>query len=138
MNRRDFLMRSAGAMALVATPTAVLAHARGSLLEDPQAWVGTRFDAANGARLELAGVEGQCSDGHCSRFSLRFRTLSGTVPEGTYHLAGAHGEELLYLQAGQAGPVAHVSRLRSTHGPAHGGRRDAREHRRLPSAHGSA
>ena len=45
MKRREFLVRSAAAAATIvaATPAALLAAARGSLLEDPQAWIGTRF-----------------------------------------------------------------------------------------------
>lgn len=112
MKRRDFLLRSAGATLLAATPVAVLAATRGSLLEDPQAWVGTCFRLADGARIELADVEQLACDRHCTQLCLRFRTLSGAAPvEGTHLLASARGEQALFLQAGREGPVAHVNRL---------------------------
>lgn len=112
MKRRDFLVRTAGAALLAATPVAVLAVSRGTLLDDPQAWVGTRFRLTEGAHIELVAVERLACDRHCTQLSLRFRTLSGSAPaEGTHVLASARGEATLFLQAGRDGPVAHVNRL---------------------------
>ena len=112
MKRRDFLLRSAGAALLAATPLSVLAAARGGLLEDPQAWIGTRFRLAGGAEIELAAVEQLGCDRHCTQHCLRFRALSGsTPPEGTHLLTGPHGQHALFLQVGRDGPVAHLNRL---------------------------
>lgn len=112
MKRRDFLLRSAGAAVLAATPLAVLAATRGTLLDDPLAWVGTRFRLAEGGQLELAAVDSLACDRHCTQRSLRFRVVTGCAAvEGTHVLAHAGGEEMLFLQAGREGPVAHVNRL---------------------------
>lgn len=112
MKRRDFLVRSAGAALLGAIPFGVAAAMRGSLLDDPLAWVGTRFRAADGAVLELANVEQLACDRHSTQVRLQFRTIAGNAPgEGTHVLASGWSEEALFLQSGRDGPVACVNRL---------------------------
>ena len=112
MKRRDFLVRSAGAALLGAVPFGIAAAVRGSLLDDPLAWVGTRFRAAEGVVLELAGVEQLACDRHSTQLRLQFRSVAGSVPrEGTHVLASGWGEEALFLQTGRDGPVACINRL---------------------------
>lgn len=112
MKRRDFLMRSAGAALLAAVPIGVAAAARGSLLDEPLAWIGTRFHTPDGAVMVLDQVEQLDGDRHSTQLRLQFRSLSGVVPEGTHVLASGWCEEPLFLQAGHAGPVACINRLR--------------------------
>ena len=112
MKRREFLLRSAGAALLGAVPLGVAAAVRGSLLDDPLAWIGTRFTLADGCALELAGVEQLPGDRHSTQLRLQFRTLAGSAPcEGTHALRSGWSEDALFLQAGREGPVACVNRL---------------------------
>lgn len=114
MKRRDFLFCSTGSLLLAALPLSALAAARGSLLDDPQAWLGTAFQTADGATLELAEVEQLGGDGYTQQVRLRFRTLAGASPtEGIHQLVNGWHRESLFLQNGRAGPVACVNRLRT-------------------------
>lgn len=114
MKRRDFLVRSAGAALLGAVPFGIAAASRGSLLDDPLAWIGTAFRTADGAVIELAQVEQLACDRTSTQVRLHFRALFGAVPgEGTHTLASSRGKEMLYLQSGREGPVACLNRLRS-------------------------
>lgn len=112
MKRRDFLLRSAGAALLGAVPLCVAAASRGSLLDDPQGWIGTRFGLGDGSTLELARAERVSGDAQSSQWRLQFRTVTGNDPrEGTHALACGFREESLFLQAGREGPVACINRL---------------------------
>jgi hypothetical protein len=112
MQRRDFMLRSAGAALLGAIPFGASAALRGPLLEDPLAWLGTMFRLPDGSRIELAGVEPVVGDRLSTQVRLQFRTVSGSAPrEGTHVLAAGWHEELLFLQAGREGPVACINRL---------------------------
>lgn len=115
MSRRAFLKHTAAAALLGAVPLGVAAAARGSLLDDPEAWVGTRFRVADGGMLELARAERVASGGQSSQWRLQFRTLSGAAPgEGMHALACGFDQEVLFLQSGRAGPVACINRLHRT------------------------
>lgn len=112
MKRREFLVRSAGAALLAATPLGMAAAMRGSLLEEPQAWVGSEFRLADGSRITLAGVEQLACDRHTTQLRLQFHTVSGAAPaEGTHVLTSGWRDEPVFLQAGHAGPVACINRL---------------------------
>lgn len=114
MKRRDFLSCSTGTVLLAALPCAAHAALRGSLLEDPQAWVGTAFHTPDGATLELREVEQLAGDPYSQQVRLRFHTIAGTTPsEGTHMLASGWSREALFLQNGREGPVACVNRLRA-------------------------
>jgi hypothetical protein len=114
MKRRDFLSCSTGSVLLATLPCAAVAAARGSLLDDPQAWLGTAFRTATGATLELAEVEQLAGDAYSQQVRLRFRTVSGVAPpEGTHLLASGWSRESLFLQNGREGSVACVNRLRA-------------------------
>ena len=114
MKRRDFLVRSAGAALLGAVPFGVVRAARGTLLDDPVAWIGAEFRLADGTRLELADVEQVAGGRQSAQARLQFRTVAGSTPvEGTHTLASAWCEEPLFLQAGREGPVACINRLRA-------------------------
>lgn len=112
MKRRDFLVRSAGAAVLAAAPLGVGAAWSGPLLDDPNAWIGRRFQLADGSQLALAGVEHVLGDRHSTQFRLRFTVVSGTAPrEGIHALRCGLDEEALFLQSGREGPVACINRL---------------------------
>lgn len=114
MKRRDFLSRSTGTLLVAALPCAALAATRGSLLDDPQAWLGTAFRTTGGAMLELTDVEQLSGDPYTRQERLRFRTLTGASPiEGIHSLASDGSHESVYLQSGREGPVACVNRLRA-------------------------
>ena len=51
MKRRDFLLRSTAVAAVAGVPFGVALLQRGSLLDDPQAWIGTEFELPDGVRL---------------------------------------------------------------------------------------
>lgn len=113
MQRRAFLAQSMAAAAVAAAPTALLASVRSPLLDDPLAWLGTRFATSAGATLELVGVEQLETDPHCSQCRLQFRNVHGAAPvEGIHRLTAAGSEQSLFLQAGRKGPVACLNRLR--------------------------
>lgn len=112
MKRREFVLRSAGAALLSAIPLGVAAAVRGSLLDDPLAWIGKVFRLADGSHLELADVERLAGDSHSTQYRLQFRTVSGAVPrEGTHALSCGWNDERLFLQSGRQGPVACINRL---------------------------
>ena len=112
MKRRDFVVRSAGAAVLGAVPLGAVAALRGSLLDDPKAWLGTTFRLPDGSYLELADVEALAGDRYSRQVRLQFRMLTGAAPrEGTHALECGSGEETLFLQAGREGPVACINRL---------------------------
>lgn len=112
MKRRDFVLRTTGAALLGAVPLGAAAALRGSLLDDPVAWLGTTFRLSDGGYLELADVESLAGDQYSRQVRLQFRVLAGAVPrEGTHALACGSGEEMLFLQAGRSGPVACINRL---------------------------
>ncbi len=114
MKRRDFFLSSTGAALLGSLPCVASAALRGSLLDDPQAWVGTAFHTTDGAMLELAEVEKLAGDTYSDQVRLRFRTIAGSAPsEGTHLLASGWSSESLFLQSGREGPVACVNRLRA-------------------------
>jgi hypothetical protein len=113
MQRRGFLLNSMAAAALVAVPPAIAASVRGPLLDDPLAWLGTRFATTGGATLELVAVEQLELDPRSTQCRLQFRNLTGAAPaEGIHRLSGAGEEQSLFLQAGSKGPVACLNRLR--------------------------
>ena len=113
MKRRDFVLRSAAVALLGAVPLgAMAASRRGTLLENPTAWLGSSFRLDNGNRLELVNVESVAGDGQSTQYRLQFRTRSGFMPpEGTHRLDCGWCEEYLFLQPGLEGPVACVNRL---------------------------
>lgn len=112
MKRRDFLVRSAGAVVLAAAPLGASGAWSGPLLDDPDAWIGRRFDLADGSQIVLAGVERVAGDRYSSQFRLTFNVVSGTAPrEGTHALRCGLDEEALFLQSGREGPVACINRL---------------------------
>lgn len=112
MKRREFVLRSGGAALLGAIPLSAAATARAPLLDDPAAWIGTRFTLSDGSRLELTGVESVARDLVSTQSRLQFRTVSGTPPcEGLHALSTAWDGESLFLQAGREGPVACINRL---------------------------
>lgn len=112
MKRRDFLLGASAAALIGAVPTALAAAARGTLFDDPSAWIGTRFQLADGSRLELAAVEELACDRHSSQLRLQFRSLAGYPPrEGTHALRSGWSEEFLFLQPARDGAVACVNRL---------------------------
>jgi hypothetical protein len=113
MKRRGFLGASIGAALVAALPTGFARASRGSLLEDPVSWLGTEFRLADGSRLELDKVEHHDCDRHSTQLRLKFRIVEGVPPlEGTHALAGGGCEQALFLQEGDAGPVACINRLR--------------------------
>ena len=112
MQRRDFMLRSASAALLGAVPLGASAALRGSLLDDPLAWVGTTFRLRDGSFLELADVESVASDRYSRQLRLQFRVLAGAAPrEGTHALECGWRQERLFLQDGHEGPVACINRL---------------------------
>jgi hypothetical protein len=112
MKRREFVLRSGGAALLGAIPLGAAAAVRAPLLEDPAAWIGTRFTLSDGSRLELTGVEAVARDHLSTQSRLQFRTVSGTTPrEGLHALSAAWDEQSLFLQSGREGPVACINRL---------------------------
>ena len=112
MKRRDFVLRSTGAVLLGAEPFGVAAALRGPLLEDPVAWLGTKFRLPDGSRLELASVEPLVADRYSKQLRLQFRMLTGVAPhEGTHALDCGSSAEPLFLQVGRDGPVACINRL---------------------------
>jgi hypothetical protein len=112
MNRRHFLLGTAGAALVGAIPVAVTAAARGSLLDDPAAWIGSHFRLADGSQLELAAVDELSCDRHSSQLRLRFRSLNGVAPaEGIHPLSTGWSEDSLFLQPARDGAVACVNRL---------------------------
>jgi hypothetical protein len=113
MKRREFFLATAGAALVVAVPAVSTALSRRALLDDPQAWLGDEFLLADGARLRLAGVEHLQCDEHCTQARLQFSMVAGAAPaEGAHELRSASGCESVFLQAGRAGPVACINRLR--------------------------
>lgn len=112
MKRRQFLLHSTGVALLGALPVGVAAAMRGTLLDDPLAWIGTRFDLADGCAIELAAVEELPGDGRSTQLRLQFRTRAGSTPcEGLHALRNAWSEQALFLQQGRDGPVACINRL---------------------------
>jgi hypothetical protein len=115
VKRRHFLIRSAGAALCAAVPLGAAAALRGSLLDDPESWLGQTFRLPDGARLELARVERRALDRHATQWRLQFRKLAGDSPaEGMHALASTWREEQVFLQDGREGPVAWVNRLHAT------------------------
>ena len=114
MKRRDFVVHSAGLAVLGAIPlgaTAAPTSRHGTLLENPEAWVGTSFRLANGNRLKLVNVKPLADDGQSTQYRLQFRSRSGAMPEGTYALDCGWCTEQLFLHPGIEGPVACINRL---------------------------
>jgi hypothetical protein len=112
MKRRDFLLSSAAVAIVAGAPFGASALQRGSLLDDPHAWIGTEFALPDGTRLVLSSVSERRFDAHTVQSNLQFTSHAGTpLREGSYELCSEALNETLFLQAGRAGPVACVNRL---------------------------
>lgn len=112
MKRRDFLLSSAAVALTASAPLGARVLQSGSLLDDPQAWVGTEFELPDGTRVVLSGVFDQRFDAHTVQSRLQFTLRAGSVPrEGSYVLCSRAQNETLFLQAGREGPVACINRL---------------------------
>lgn len=115
MKRRDFLIQSAGVALLGTAPLSLVASPRGDLLDDPSAWVGTRFRTDDGTTLELSGVTELNIDPRSRQCRLQFRAVTGPAPtDGLHRLIAADCEQTLFLQSGGHGPVACLNLLRTT------------------------
>lgn len=111
MKRRHFLACTATAAVAGALPAMV--GARGALLDDPEAWVGTVFGLADGSRIRLDRVEHLARDRHSIQTRLQFHSVAGATPgEGLHRLDHGLRAQELFLQRGGEGPVACVNRLR--------------------------
>lgn len=112
MKRRDFLLGSTAVALAASAPLGASVLQRGSLLDDPQAWIGAEFELPDGTRLVLSGVSDRRVDAHSVQSNLQFTLRAGTLPrEGSHELCSRALNETLFLQAGRDGPVACLNRL---------------------------